>query len=139
MLTVGRTVVPSYVGEEYIERVGKEYWDWEHYRAKTNGRWIHISAVVKCAVVIRRDQLKVWYDSSCCSPEDTYSRKRGFKESLRRALAFAEHGTPRSPSNGGWRYTGQFDLPMLSGKALRDAVRMEIERMEGIALSRWRE
>lgn len=132
MLSVGRTQVPAYVGAEYIERVGKSYWDVDHFRATLKGRRVHI-----CAVARERDGgLDVFYDSSACSPLDQYSRKQGFKTSLLRALAFAEHGTPRRPSAEGWRFTGRFFLPMLRGKALRDACRREIEKMEGIAL--WR-
>jgi hypothetical protein len=132
MLTVGMTEVPAYVGEEYIERVGKSYWGMDHFRATMQGRRIHI-----CAVARERDGgLDVYYDSSACSPLDQYSRKRGFKASLLRALAFAEHGTPRSPSFEGWRFTGKFFLPLLHGKALRDAARREIEKMESINL--WR-
>ena len=132
MLTIGKTLVPAYVGEEYIERVGKSFWGFEHYRVTISGRRVHVCAVAR----LRDGGLDIYYDSSVCSPEDQYSRKLGFKEAVRRALSFAEHGTPRAPSTRGWRYTGHFYLPLLYGKALRDACRREIEKMERISLGR---
>lgn len=131
MLTVGRTQVPAYVGEEYIEREGKFYHDWENYRAVINGRQVNVVAVAKPW----DGDLRVYYDSSVCNPCDQYSRKVGLTLALRRALAFAEHGVPRGPLGDG-RLVGEFRLPMLHGKALRDACRATIEKLEVVTLGR---
>ena len=79
----------------------------------------------------------VYYDTSACSPLDTYDKKEGFKRAMRRAFSQVFHdGTPRGKVDR-WRWTGSGVVDnSLQGVALRDAVRQLVEIDTNLSLSR---